>query len=101
MKKTLIATAAVGALAILAGAAVAQNAGQAASASHAMRGDADADGRISRTEFVQGRVARLTAVDANRDGSVSAEEMRSGIDTRPTSGSRPVSRPLIRTAMAR
>lgn len=82
MRKTLLATGAAGVLAILAGAAVAQTATQTPRAPHAMRADADSDGRISRDEFVQGRVARLTAIDANRDGSVSAEEMRSGIDTR-------------------
>lgn len=82
MRKTLLATGAVGVLAILAGAAFAQSTTQAPRAPHALRGDANADGRISRDEFVQGRVARLTAVDANRDGSVSPEEMRSGIDTR-------------------
>ncbi len=84
MKTTLLATAAAGVVAILAGAAVAQSAYQAGPQAErprpAMR--ADADRRISQTEFVQGRVARLTAVDANRDGSVSAEERRSGIDTR-------------------
>lgn len=79
MRKILLATGAAGVLAILAGAAVAQT---ATPAPHGMRADANADGRISRDEFVQGRVARLTAVDANRDGSVSAEEMRSGLDTR-------------------
>lgn len=86
MKTTLIATSAAGALAILAGAALAQSTAGAptepARAPHAMRADADRDGRISRTEFVDGRIARLTAVDANRDGSVSAEERRSGMDTR-------------------
>ncbi|AQR61009.1 hypothetical protein BZG35_04540 [Brevundimonas sp. LM2] len=88
MRKTLLATAAAGVLAILAGAAVAQSAYQAGPQAGpqaerpALRADADADGRISRTEFVEGRVAMLTAVDANRDGSVSAEERRSGIDTR-------------------
>ncbi|CAL1690752.1 hypothetical protein MMB232_00886 [Brevundimonas subvibrioides] len=82
MRKTLLATGAAGVLAILAGAAVAQTATQTARAPHGMRADADADGRISRDEFVQGRIARMTAVDANRDGSVSAEERRSGIDTR-------------------
>ena len=81
-RKTLLATGAAGVLAILAGAAMAQSTTQTAPEPHAMRGDADADGRISRDEFMHGRVARLTAVDANRDGSVSAEEMRSGIDTR-------------------
>ncbi|WP_269515758.1 EF-hand domain-containing protein [Brevundimonas subvibrioides] len=79
MRKTLLAAGAASVLAILAGAAVAQT---ATPAPHGMRADANVDGRISRDEFVQGRVARLTAVDANRDGSVSAEEMRSGFDTR-------------------
>lgn len=86
MKKTLLATAAAGVLAILAGAAVAQNTSQTAPRDDrpdpAMRADTDADGRVSQAEFVQGQVARLTAVDANRDGAVSAEERRSGIDTR-------------------
>ena len=82
MRKTLLATGAAGVLTILAGAAMAQSTTQTGPEPHAMRGDADSDGRISRDEFMQGRVARLTAVDANRDGSVSAEEMRSGIDTR-------------------
>lgn len=40
--------------------------------------DADNDGRISRAEFVDGRIARLTAQDANRDGTVSVEEVQAG-----------------------
>lgn len=40
--------------------------------------DADGDGRISQAEFVSGRVSRLTALDANRDGSVAREEMQAG-----------------------
>jgi len=82
MRKTLLAAGTAGVLAVLAGAAIAQTATPTARAPHGMRADADADGRISRDEFVQGRVARLTAVDANRDGSVSPEEMRSGMETR-------------------
>ena len=86
MIKTLLISAGAGVLAILAGAAVAQTASQASPRAErphpAMRADADADGRISQAEFVQGRVAMLTAIDANRDGSVSAEERRSGMDTR-------------------
>ena len=77
MKKSTLA-AGVAVLAVLtAGAAMAQHA-----QTRGARGDADGDGRISRAEFVDGRLARLTAVDANRDGSISAEERQSGIDTR-------------------
>ena len=76
-KSTLAAGAAVVLAALTAGVALAQQA-----PTRAARGDTDGDGRISRAEFVDGRVARLTAVDANRDGSVSAEERQSGIDTR-------------------
>lgn len=76
-KSTLAAGAAVVLAALTAGVALAQQA-----PTRAARGDMDGDGRISRAEFVDGRVARLTAVDANRDGSVSAEERQSGIDTR-------------------
>jgi hypothetical protein len=81
MRKSILA-AGVAALAVLtAGAALAQSAPQAGQ-HRAARGDADGDGRISRAEFVDARVARLTAIDANRDGSISAEERQSGIDTR-------------------
>lgn len=77
MKKTILA-AGVAALAIVAaGSALAQQ-GQARGA----RGDADGDGRVSRAEFVDGRIAHLTAIDANRDGSISAEERQSAVDTR-------------------
>lgn len=82
MKTTQIATAAVGVLAILAGAAMAQTAAPTQTPQAPMRADADVDGRISQSEFVDRRLSRLTAVDANRDGSVSVEEMRSGRDTR-------------------
>lgn len=76
MKKSILA-AGVAALAVItAGAALAQ---QAPRGPHA---DADRDGRVSRAEFIDGRIARLTAVDANRDGVVSVEERQSGIDTR-------------------
>ena len=77
MNKTIL-TAGAAALAVLtAGAAFAQQAqGRGA------RADADGDGRVSRAEFVDTRIARLTAIDANRDGSVSPEERQSGMDTR-------------------
>lgn len=84
MKKTGLAlsTAIVMTL-VVGGAALAQNADRP---DRAMRADADGDGRISRAEFVEGRIARLTAIDANRDGSVSAEERQSGRDTRRNQG---------------
>lgn len=44
--------------------------------------DADGDGRISQSEFVSGRVTRLTALDSNRDGSVAREEMQAGREAR-------------------
>jgi hypothetical protein len=40
--------------------------------------DADNDGRISQAEFVEGRLQRLTALDADRDGTVTVEEARAG-----------------------
>ena len=81
MKKSTLAAGAAAVLAVLtAGAAMAQQAQQAQP--RGARGDTDGDGRISRAEFVDGRIARLTAIDANRDGSISAEERQSGIDTR-------------------
>lgn len=85
MRKTLL----VGALAALTlaagGAALAQQApAQQAQvrAPHAMRADADGDGRISHAEFVGRRVERLNAADADRDGSVAPEEMRAAFQAR-------------------
>jgi len=79
MKKTSLALGtAIAMTLVVGGAALAQNAERP---DRALRADADGDGRISRAEFVDGRVARLTAIDANRDGSVSAEERQSGRDT--------------------
>lgn len=74
MKKTFILG---GAAALSLAAAVGVATAQQAPAQH--RGpDADNDGRISRAEFVDGRIARLTALDANRDGAVSVEEAQAG-----------------------
>lgn len=78
MRKSTLAAGAAAVLAVLtAGAAMAQQAQM-----RGARGDTDGDGRISRAEFVDGRIAHMTAIDANRDGSISAEERRSGMDTR-------------------
>lgn len=42
----------------------------------------DPNARVSQTEFVDRRVARLTAMDANSDGVVSREEMQAGRQAR-------------------
>lgn len=81
MNKTII----VGGLAALAltaagGVAIAQQ--QPQERPHRGAQDADGDGRISQAEFVSGRVTRLTALDANRDGSVAREEVRAGMEAR-------------------
>jgi len=44
--------------------------------------DADADGRISQAEFVAGALARFDSRDANRDGTIAAEEARSAMEAR-------------------
>ena len=77
MNRTILA-AGVAALAVLAAGSTLAQQTQVRGA----RADADNDGRVSRAEFVDARIARLTAIDANRDGSVSAEERQSGMDTR-------------------
>lgn len=41
-----------------------------------LRADPDGDGRLSQAEFVGRWVQRLTAADANSDGSVTPDEMR-------------------------
>lgn len=77
MKKTLL----VGGFAVLtlaaAGAAFAQQA-----PARGMRADTDGDHRISQAEFVGRRVERLTTVDANSDGSVTADERRAAMQAR-------------------
>lgn len=77
MHKTLL----VGGLAALmlasAGVAFAQQA-----PARPMRADADGDSRLSQAEFVGQRVQRLTAIDADRDGSVTADERRAAMQAR-------------------
>lgn len=73
MKKTLL-IGGLAALTLIGGAAVAQ---QVPTAARGMaRADADGDGRLNQAEFVARRVDRLAAADANKDGSVAAEERR-------------------------
>lgn len=81
MHKTLL----VGGLAALtltaaAGVAFAQQA-----PAMAMRADTDGDRRLSQAEFVGQRLQRLTAIDADRDGSVTADERRSAMQARRAS----------------
>lgn len=82
MKKTLL----VGGLAALTlaaagGAALAQQAPERPPA-RGLRADADGDQRLSQAEFVGHRVARLTAADADHDGSVTVEERRAAAQAR-------------------
>lgn len=48
----------------------------------AMRADTDGDSRVSRAEFVAQRIARLTAADADSDGSVTGPERRAAAEAR-------------------
>ena len=81
MKKTVLA----GALAALAlaagGVAVAQQSPDRSQA-RAPRADTDGDHRLSRAEFVDARIQRLVAADADRDGSVTRDEMRAAAQAR-------------------
>lgn len=61
----------------------------AAGAAHAqqaparsMRADTDGDSRLSQAEFVNQRLQRLTAMDTDRDGSVTADERRAAMQAR-------------------
>lgn len=81
MNKTLVATALAALTLAAGGAAVAQ---QSAERPHArvLRADADGDQRLSQAEFVGRRVERLSAADADRDGSVTRDEMRAAAEVR-------------------
>lgn len=81
MNKTLV-TGALAALTLAAAAGVALAQQSPASAPRAMRADVDGDSRISQAEFVARRVQRLTSADANRDGSVTPDEMRAAAQAR-------------------
>ncbi|MDO9586397.1 MAG: EF-hand domain-containing protein [Brevundimonas sp.] len=78
MNKTLLVSGlAALTLAAAGGAAFAQQA-----PARTMRADTDGDSRLNRAEFVNRRVERLTAMDTNRDGSVSVEERRAAMQAR-------------------
>ena len=76
MKKTLLAGGlAALTLAAAGGVAVAQQSPDRGPARW-LRADADGDQRLSRAEVVDARIQRLAAADADRDGSVTRDEMR-------------------------
>jgi hypothetical protein len=79
MRKTILAGALAALTLAAGGVALAQ---EAPAKPHAMRADADGDGRISQAEFVARRLDRLTVADADRDGSVAPEEMRAAFQAR-------------------
>ena len=68
-------------LAVAGGAAIAQSSPERPQA-RGLRADTDGDQRLSQAEFVGRRVARLTAADADRDGSVTADERRAAAEAR-------------------
>lgn len=72
--KTLIAAALLGTVAV-GGIALAQTAAPAAKPLH---GDANADGRVTRAEYVKQAETRFAALDVNRDGALTRDEMRAG-----------------------
>nr|WP_314437695.1 EF-hand domain-containing protein [uncultured Brevundimonas sp.] len=81
MKKTMIGGAAAIALAAMSGMAMAQAGAPAANrAPNAARAQA-AERSVTQAEFVEGRLARLIAADANRDGTVTPEEMQAARQT--------------------
>lgn len=75
MKLPLIALAAA-ATAVTAGLAVAQPPGRGPAPFGLLQFDANADGRLTRSEFDTAQRARFNAIDANRDGTATAEEFK-------------------------
>ncbi len=43
-----------------------------------LRGDTNNDGKISRAEYVAGATARFAALDVNKDGNLTGDELRTG-----------------------
>lgn len=83
MRSTFLTGLGVIALAAAAGAATAQvppAPAEGAPAPHHAR--ADPNRQITRAEFVDARIARLTALDTNRDGVVSPEERAAAMQAR-------------------
>lgn len=81
MRKTLIAGALAALTLAVGGAAVARQTPDLMQG-RGLRADLDGDQRLSRAEFVGARMQRLTAADADRDGSVTPEERWAAAETR-------------------
>ena len=77
MHKTLLAGGLAALMLASTGVAFAQQA-----PARGMRADTDGDSRLSQAEFVGQRLQRLTAMDADRDGSVTADERRAAMQAR-------------------
>jgi hypothetical protein len=71
---------------LLMGGLIALSVGGVAMAQQAQRGpgaaDTDGDSRVSQAEFVTAAMQRFDSGDANRDGTITAEEMRAGMEAR-------------------
>jgi hypothetical protein len=80
-KALLVSGLAALALATAGGVAVAQQSSERPQV-RGLRADVDGDQRLSQAEFVDRRLAHLTVSDADRDGSVTAEERRASAETR-------------------
>ncbi|WP_295196101.1 EF-hand domain-containing protein [uncultured Brevundimonas sp.] len=80
MRNTFLTGLGVIALAAAAGAATAQVPPAGATAPHQARGEPNR--QMTRADFVDARIARLTALDTNRDGTVSVEERAAAMQAR-------------------
>ena len=68
--------------ALIGGAAAAQTPPASQPGAQHARADGDGYGRINQAEFVQARTGRLAALDADRDGALTAQEVRARIQAR-------------------
>jgi Ca2+-binding EF-hand superfamily protein len=62
----------------LAGAAFAAQTAPAAAVVKPLKGDADKDGKVTRTEFLASAEARFAKLDTNHDGALTSDELRAG-----------------------
>ncbi|MES2338533.1 MAG: hypothetical protein V4537_10590 [Pseudomonadota bacterium] len=87
MKPSLIAAALFGTVAA-GGLAYAQTAPTPTAAPKPMKGDTNADGKVTRAEFVRQAETRFAMLDTNRDGSLTREEQRAGHGRKSARGPR-------------